>query len=173
MDEDARPAFQQMVSDLLTNGCRTIVVESLDRLARQYDIQQRLTEYLASKGISVISANTNEDITAALMGDPMRRAMVQVQGIFAELDKNMLIAKLRKARERKKQKTGKCEGRLAFGEKPGEAEILARILELSTNGMSCRRVAKTLNEMQLPTREGGSWNSSTVAKIAARNRLVT
>lgn len=172
-DEDARPAFQAMVADLLGNGCRTIVVESLDRLARQYDIQQRLAEYLASKGIALISANTNEDITAALMGDPMRRAMVQVQGIFAELDKNMLIAKLRKARERKKEKTGKGEGRHAYGEKTGEAEILAEILDLDRRGLSCRNVASALNKKQLPTRAGGPWLGSTVAKILARSRLVT
>jgi DNA invertase Pin-like site-specific DNA recombinase len=93
-DEEGRPAFQQMIADLLGNGCRTIVIESLDRLARGYAIQEQLITYLASKGLTLISANTGEDITAAMMGDPMKRAMVQMQGIFAELDQNMLVAKL-------------------------------------------------------------------------------
>ena len=91
LGEEHRPAFQRMVADLLSNGCRSVVVSSLDRFARQYDIQQQLATYLASKEIALYSANTGENITAALMGDPMRRAMVQMQGIFFELDKNLIM----------------------------------------------------------------------------------
>src|SRR5258708_6982056 len=129
-DAEERPAFQRMIGELLGNGCRTIVIESLDRLARGYAIQEQLITYIASKGLTLIAANTGEDITAAMMGDPMKRAMVQMQGIFAELDKNMLVAKLRKARERKKAKDGQCEGRKAFGHYPGEATVLNTILAM-------------------------------------------
>ena len=131
--EESRPGFQSMVSDLLGNGCRTIVIESLDRLARQYDIQQQLATYLASKGLALISANTGEDITAALMGDPMRRALVQIQGIFAELDKNLLVAKLRKARERQKAAMGRSEGRKPFGQDPDRprTSALAEIRDIA------------------------------------------
>lgn len=168
LGEEARPAFQQMVADLLGNGCRTIVIESLDRLARQYDIQQQLATYLASKELTLISANTGEDITAALMGDPMRRALVQIQGIFAELDKNMLIAKLRKARQRKREKCGKGEGRKAYGEKPGEEETLNRIKACQSSGLSCRAIASLLNNDAVPARMGGAWKPGTVAKILLR-----
>jgi site-specific DNA recombinase len=168
LGEESRPGFQQMVSDLLSNGCRTIVIEGLDRLARQYDIQQQLATYLASKGIALISANTGEDITAALMGDPMRRALVQIQGIFAELDKNLLIAKLRKARDRKKKLTGKGTGRHAFGEKPGEEFVLVGIQERRASGMTSSQIADDLNSGGIPTRMGGMWKASTVAKILRR-----
>lgn len=168
LGEESRPAFQRMVSDLLGNGCRTIVIESLDRLARQYDIQQQLATYLASKGLTLISANTGEDITAALMGDPMRRALVQIQGIFAELDKNLLVAKLAKARQRKKELTGKGCGRDAYGTKPGEAQILTQITSLRTGGASCKSIATVLNNQGVPTRMGGIWGSATIAKILGR-----
>ena len=124
LDEEHRPAFQQMISDLLGNGCRTIVIEGMSRLAREYRTQEHLIIYIASKGLTLISADTGEDITAAMMGDPMRRALVQIQGIFSELDKNLLVAKLRKARDRQRELTGKSEGRKAFGEKDGEKPIL-------------------------------------------------
>ena len=168
LGEESRPAFQQMVSDLLGNGCRTIVIESLDRLARQYDIQQQLATYLASKGLTLISANTGEDITAALMGDPMRRALVQIQGIFAELDKNLLIAKLRKARERKKSKTGKGEGRDAFGVKDGEALTLEQMKEWRSTGATFQHVADDLNNCGYKGRTGKPWKASVVAKILSR-----
>jgi len=41
-DETSRPQFQEMVADLLKNGIRTIVLERLDRLAREYRIQESL-----------------------------------------------------------------------------------------------------------------------------------
>lgn len=40
--EEDREVFKQMVSEILRNGVRTIVVEGLDRLAREYRIQEQL-----------------------------------------------------------------------------------------------------------------------------------
>lgn len=168
-DEESRPAFQTMIAELLGNGCRTIIVESLDRLARQYDIQQQLATYIASKGIALISANTGEDITAALMGDPMRRALVQIQGIFAELDKNLTVSKLRKARDRQKAKTGRCEGVKPYGSLPGEENGLRRICEYAAFG-NADQIAYLMNENGPPTRSGGLWRASTIRKILARER---
>jgi DNA invertase Pin-like site-specific DNA recombinase len=168
LGEEARPAFQAMIADLLGNGCRTIVIESMDRLARQYDIQQQLATYIASKGLRLISANTGEDITAALMGDPMRRALVQIQGIFGELDKNMLVNKLRKARERKKAATGKCEGRKRYGSTPDERSILNVMRSMHFHGMGYAEIAENLNDEGKPTRYGGKWHAGTVSKILRR-----
>ena len=35
---EQRPAFQAMLAELLSNGCRTIIVEDLSRLARRYAV---------------------------------------------------------------------------------------------------------------------------------------
>ena len=93
-DETSRPQFQEMVSDLLKNGIRTIIVERLDRLAREYTIQESLIIYLASKGITLISATTEENVTAAISQDPMKKALIQMQGVFSELEKNLFFFKL-------------------------------------------------------------------------------
>lgn len=170
LDEESRPAFQEMIADLLGNGCRTIVIEGMHRLAREYRTQEHLIIYLASKGITLISADTGEDITDAMMGDPMRRALVQIQGIFAELEKNLLVAKLAKARQRKKEKTGKGTGRHAFGEKPEEVQILETMKALDSSGNSCRKIAEMLNIRGIPSRSRKLWRSSTVAKILAREK---
>ena len=37
-----------------------------------------------------------------------------MQGIFSQLDKSLLVKKLRKAREQKRKETGKCEGRKGY-----------------------------------------------------------
>ena len=107
-DENDRPKFKTMISTIIENDCDTIIVESLDRLAREYRIQESLLIYMASKGINLIAANTGENITKAISDDPMKKALIQIQGVFAELDKSLLVKKLRKAREKVRKEKGKC-----------------------------------------------------------------
>jgi DNA invertase Pin-like site-specific DNA recombinase len=115
-DETQRPAFQDMITDILKNGVRTVIIEGMDRLARDVSIQTALITYLASKNITLISARTDQDITQAVLNDPMQKALVQIQGVFSELEKDLLVKKLKQARDRKKAETGKCEGRKSYTE---------------------------------------------------------
>ena len=75
---------------------------------RGLGVQLQLVGLLCSKGITLISADTQQDITAAFSGDPMLKAMIQGQGVFAKLDKSILVKKLRKASEQVKAKEGLC-----------------------------------------------------------------
>ena len=52
---------------MLSNGCRVIIVERLDRLARDLGIQLQLVGLLCSKGITLMSADTQQDATRILM----------------------------------------------------------------------------------------------------------
>src|SRR4051794_35939215 len=115
--EADRPQFNEMVGRILGNGVRTILVESLDRLAREVMVQSLLLAKLAQHGITLMNCVTGEDVTAAMEQDPMRRALIQIQSVFSELEKSRLVSKLRRAREAKKAATGRCEGQKPFGEK--------------------------------------------------------
>ena len=164
-DETNRPAFQSMIEDAMATGIKTVVVESLDRFARDLGVQLQLLAYLKSKGIALVSATTGEDITASMDSDPMRRAMVQMQGIFSELEKNLLVRKLRKARQAKKALTGRCEGNKPYGFYPSESPIRSHILAMAGSGASCRAIAMRLNSEGTPTRRGGPWHDVVVASI--------
>jgi site-specific DNA recombinase len=165
--EAERPAFAEMLHDLLTNGCRTIIVESLDRFARDLSVQLQLTALLASRGLTLVNASTGQDVTAAMQQDPMVRAMVQIQGVFAELDKRLTVAKLAKARQLKRRRCGACEGRKPFGTRPGEADTLARLRQLN-DGRSFYAIAGQLNRERLPSRTGRPWAAVTVKRILGR-----
>ena len=152
-DHEDREVFQDMVSAILRNGVRAIVVEGLDRLAREYRVQEQLIIYLASKGITLIDSRTGEDVTKAVNEDPMKKALIQMQGIFAELEKNLLVKKLRLARETKRKADGKCEGRKGWGDVPEERDaILSQIKALRRKPKLGKRltyveVASQLNEL--------------------------
>lgn len=168
-----RPVFTQMLADMLSNSCRVVIVERLDRLARDLVLQLQLVGLLCSKGITLISADTQQDVTAAFSGDPMLKAMIQVQGVFSELDKSMLVAKLRKARQDKKAKTGRCEGRKPFGFYEGEDKTLKRIKQLHRKPRGGKRlgpyqIAQILNKESYATRTGVPWHGSHVSAILKR-----
>jgi DNA invertase Pin-like site-specific DNA recombinase len=169
LDREDRPAFKQMIADLAENGCKTIIVERLDRLARRFGTQESLLTYLVGEGLTLYAADSGENVTEAMMGDPMRRALVQIQGIFAELDKNMTIAKLRKARQRLRQANGKCEGRMAYGTKTEETSILEHILDAHRLGNNAELIAKKLNAYGYKSRYGKPWQGATVRKILNRH----
>ena len=185
-DENSRPAFQEMVSDLLGNGCRVIIVERLQRLARLLRIQEQLVIYLASKELTLFSADTGENITEAIKGDAMKWALVQMQGVFNELDRRLLVEKLAKARKRIKtqgRRPGQkgystdfilntnAEGRKPMGQKPGESIIVDRMFALKASGLNYKQVADALNSEGHKTRYGKQWSTSGVHKILTRKPL--
>lgn len=170
--EADRPEFNRMVATILGNGVRTILVESLDRLARDVMVQSLLLAKLAQHDIALINCVTGEDVTACMSEDPMRKALIQIQSVFSELEKSRLVSKLRRAREAKRERQGKCEGRKAFGEKEGEGEVirLMRFLRRKREGkqMSFARIAAELNGRGIRTRMGARWHTTTVANILKR-----
>jgi len=169
--ESARPVFEDMLADLLSNGCRVIICECLDRLARDLAVQLQIIAMLASKKITLINAMTGQDVTAP--SDPMSRAMIQIQGSFAELDKSLLVRKLKKGRQAKRSKDGYCEGRKPFGFRPGENDTIARMKQLyrkkpGEDRLTCHAIAKVLNREERPTRSGSKWQGCQVRRILDR-----
>lgn len=171
-DAEARPAFQDMLSTILKNGVRTIIIEGLDRLARELQVQETLLVYLASKDITLISARTEEDVTEAIKSDPMKKALIQIQGVFAELEKNLLVKKLRTAREHKRTEEGKCEGRKSTKEL--DPDVIKRIKSLrrkrpNTKRMSYSKIAELLNAEGSRTISGRKWTMANVSMVLKRN----
>ena len=176
-DETERAEFSAMVNAILRNGIRVIIVESLDRLAREYRIQEQLLIYLASKDITLIAANTEEDITSAITSDPMQKAMVQMQGIFAELDKSLLVKKLRNGRAKRREKYGKCEGRKSYAEANPDLLNLIRKLRRKPRSsikkkLTFDQVAERLNEAGHTATNGKPFTGNTVRGILHRQKNV-
>jgi DNA invertase Pin-like site-specific DNA recombinase len=104
-----------------------------------------------------------------LDSDPARVLFQQIMGAIAQYDRTMIVMKLRAARKRMKQTTGRCEGRKPYGCRPGEAETLERVRTLRATGQTWDSIAATLNTESVPTRVlGRRWFGSTVAKILRR-----
>lgn len=163
-----RPALQDLIAALYSNGVHAVIIEKLDRLARDLMVQETIIGELRKKGIEVISV-TEPDLCS---DDPSRKLMRQIMGAIAEYDRVMIVQKLRAARGRKKLKHGKAEGRHAFGEKPSEASTLEQIREWRGTGATPKKIAEDLNACGYKSRSGLPWRGTTVAKIIRRMEAV-
>lgn len=157
-----RPAWTDMMLEL--NGCTTIVIESLNRLARDLMVQEHIIADLKHRGITLISVAEPDLCT----DDPSRKLLRQIMGAIAEYDRAMIVLKLRGARRRMKASTGRCEGRKPFGHKPGEERTLDMIRLMGRHGMINEEIAKRLNDGGYATRSGKQWAGPTIAKILRR-----
>ena len=170
--EADRPVFHEMVEDLLSNSVRLIIVESMDRFARDAMVQGNLIAHLILTKIDLISAASNQNVTEEQEKNPWIKMLVQVQGSFAELEKSLLVRRLKAGRERAR-KAGRKEGVKPFGSRDGEKDVLKRMRQLyrkPRNGKrrSYYRIAKLLNQEGLPTRTGKQWQGPTVKGILQR-----
>jgi DNA invertase Pin-like site-specific DNA recombinase len=105
-----RPAFAEMMTALHSNGVRAILIEKLDRLARDLMVQEATIADLQKHGFILVSV-AEPDLMAT---DPTRILMRQLMGAVAQYDKSQIVLKLRGARMRKRAKEGHCEGRKTF-----------------------------------------------------------
>lgn len=161
-----RPAFVAMMEALHSNGVKLVLVESLGRLARDLMVQESILHDLKRNGFELVSV-AEPDLCS---DDPSRKLMRQIMGAFHEYEKQMIVVKLRGARQRTKLKSGRCEGRKAFGSYPGENETLSRLAQLEESGMTATDIARVLNSEGRKTRRGGAWLQPTISKIINRRK---
>src|ERR1017187_2323596 len=157
-----RPAWAQLMTALHANGIKTIIIEKLDRLARDLMVQEATIGDLQKHGFTLVSV-AEPDLMAT---DPTRILMRQLMGAVAQYDKSQIVLKLRGARQRMKAREGRCEGRKPYGERDGEAAAIERMRGLRTAGMAFQQIAMVLNAEGVPTRTGGNrWRGCTVNGI--------
>ena len=164
---EQRPALARLLIDLEENGrdIKTILIERMDRLARDLMVQEAIISDLQHKGFDLISVTEGEDL---LSEDPTRKLVRQVLGAIAEYDKTMTVLKLRAARERKRAKVGKCEGRKSYSEAMPEVIKEIRRLRRKRKGMPRRtfiKVADELNGNGFKTMTGKPFTGQVVQNI--------
>jgi DNA invertase Pin-like site-specific DNA recombinase len=161
-----RPQFAAMVEAIADAGGGCIVVERMDRLARDLRISEFLLAECRKRCIPVYSADQGALIDIASSDiDPTRTLLRQILGALAEWEKSVLVMKLRKARDRKRAATGRCEGPKPFGLTPFEAKIKEDMALAKANGASYQEVADWLNSCKHVTKAGKPWNRAAVYQV--------
>jgi DNA invertase Pin-like site-specific DNA recombinase len=160
-----REGFKALLERLAGNGIRSIIIESPDRFARDLAVQLAGHDYLKKLGVELIPATAPDFFTE---DTPTAVLVRQVLGAIAQFEKSSLVAKLKAARDRKRERTGKCGGRKSYAERDGGMVALARELR-GTDGRprSLRKIAAGLAERGYMTPSGRPYSASAVASMLA------
>ena len=155
-----RPSFQRMIGDIETKKVNMVITKDLSRLGRDYIMTGHYMErYFPEHRVRYISLldgiDTGVDSTANDI-TPFRAIM---NDMYAK-DISKKIKSVKRDKQRKGQFIG---GKPMYGYKmhPTEknkivideevAQVVRRIFALALSGMSCRKIATTLNEEGVPT----------------------
>lgn len=157
-----RPGFSAMLDRIAGNGVRTVIVESPDRFARDLAVQLAGHDYLKGLGVVLIPASAPDFF---LEDTPTAVLVRQVLGAIAQFDKATTIAKLRAARDRKREREGKCEGRKSYAEANPELVEKAKALSDQRPRLSLRRISAELATAGFTTPRGLPYSASAVASM--------
>lgn len=155
----ARPGFLAMLDRIASNGVRTIIVESPDRFARDLAVQLAGHDYLKGLGVSLIPASAPDFFTE---DTPTAVLVRQVLGAIAQFDKASTVAKLKAARDRKREATGKCGGRKTYAEAERSKDAVALAKQLHGQRMSYRKISAELASKGHTTATGKPYVASAI-----------
>jgi DNA invertase Pin-like site-specific DNA recombinase len=160
-----RPGFMEMLRRVVSNGAKTIIVESPDRFARDLAVQLAGHDMLKSQGIALIPATAPDFFTE---DTPTAVLVRQVLGAIAQFEKASIVAKLAVARKRKRDATGKCEGRKSFAETRPDTVALARKLRRKKpkgGQLSLRAIAGEVAALGHLNERGKLFNPKSIAAM--------
>lgn len=134
-----RPEFKKVLSHCAKHSVGMILVETANRFSRDLMVQIKGYDYLKSQQIDLIPVDApahfqDED-------NPTAEMIRLILGTVSQYEKKSLVKKLGDARERKRTKKGRCEGRIP---PPDEAVALAK--QLRGEGISYRAIGEKLSE---------------------------
>lgn len=123
-------------------------------------------DLLKDRGIELIPVDAPDHFTDETPTAVMVR---QILGAVSEFEKASLVQKLRKARERKRVETGRCEGRKPVPEEVvKQAKRLRRKSPRTGKRLSLRRVAAALADMGHTALSGRPYGAESVKQMVAK-----
>ncbi|WP_336646276.1 recombinase family protein [Microbacterium sp. USHLN186] len=176
LEATQRDGLMSALATLQEGNVDALIVARLDRLSRKLTVEEAVLAEVWRRNRAVHSADSGE-VKRDDPDDPMRTAMRQMMGVFAELDRAIIVKRLRDGRKAKAAKGGRAVGPAPYGyiardgglyPVPEEQDALARMNELRARGKTMQHIADVLAAEGYPTKRGGRWTSPVVSRILSR-----
>jgi site-specific DNA recombinase len=172
-----RPGLQQALAAAAVGEYDILLVYRVDRLARSLRSLVAILDDLDLVGVGLRSASEPVDTTS-----PVGRMLVQMLGVFAQFEREVIIDRVIAGMERKAASGRWTGGTRPYGYQldtgtdtlvphPAEAAVLRQIFtRYAETRAGTRAIAAQLNDHGLPNRHGRPWSGQTIARILA-NRV--
>jgi DNA invertase Pin-like site-specific DNA recombinase len=159
----SRPGFSDMLTYMLGNGARIVLVENASRFARDLAVQLVGHDLLKSKGISLIPVDAPDHF----QDDTPTATMVRsILGAVSQFEKEALVLKLRKARDRKRRESGRCEGNPRWLPVPDAAIQVAKAAQ--GRGLSLRAIAAELASQSYLSPSGKTYGAESIKRMLSK-----
>lgn len=173
---EGRPGLLEALNAIRGREAAGLVVARLDRLARDLTLQEGTLAKVWALDGTVFSADVGE-VAQDDPDDPMRTALRKMVGVFAELERGMIRARLRAGRAERAAQGAWGGGHAPFGYRaqggklvPDKKEqaTITRARDLRGAGESLRSIGATLEAEGRKPRRSTRWHPRTVAAILGR-----
>lgn len=151
-----RPQLAVALHMLAAGEADALIVAKLDRATRSVADLCNLLDLADKQGWDFIALDLGIDTST-----PMGRAMAQMSGVFAELERKMIGQRTKDALAVKKANGVRLGRKVEMDE-----EVRLRIVAEHDAGRSLNGIANTLTAEQVPTARGGvRWYASTISRV--------
>ena len=164
----SRPAGKQLISALLGNGIKIVLVYDGNRIGRTMGAFWSFAQMCKDDKISVLDKE-GKDLCSNITGG--------FESIMAAEDRDRTVERFAAGKKYWREKGKRCEGRHPYGQHPrheydSEREIVARIERMHANGLPKYQIKKQLNLEGIKTRYGCEWRITTITNILRREKHV-
>ena len=173
LDHDARPGLAAALATIEAGEADALIVYKLDRLARSLTVQEAALAHVWRNGGEVYAVDQGQ-VPRDDVADPMRTALRQMIGVFSQLERGMIAARMQAGRRLKHAQGGYAYGAPPYGWRARNRELIpiaseqqsiALARKLRNEGVSLRTIAQTLENLGHERRNGSTrWHPSQVAR---------
>ena len=164
---DQRPGMSDLLDAVLSNGTRTILVESPDRFARDAVVQELGHRMLKERGVELIPTTAPDYFT---YDTPTTELVRTILGAVNAFDRRQTVEKLKAARDRKSAALGRrVEGRKPVRDATiQEAKRLYRRSPKTGRRRSLREIAEELSKLGHTAPSGGKYHAGSIRQMLER-----
>jgi DNA invertase Pin-like site-specific DNA recombinase len=187
----ARPGLTAALDMIRSGEADALLLPKLDRLARTLSVQEAALASVWAQGGRVFLPEG--EVLRDDPDDPMRTAMRQMMGVFSQLERGMITARLRAGRAAKAAAGGYAYGSPPFGWRADktsptglapvavEQRGIERMVAWRADGVPMREMARRLNGEGIPPKrrtadrhsprgnQAPIWSVSSIRRVLARH----
>ncbi len=174
---DVRLGLHDALAAVKDRAVGGLVVYRLDRLARKLTVQEATLSKVWDVGGAVFAVDLGE-VPRDDPDDPVKTALRQMVGVFAQLERGMIAARLRSGRLLKAERGGYAGfGAPPYGTRSVAGELVVdtteqravgRALALRSSGASLRTIARALTDEGYRPKRSDRWHPETLRRMLER-----
>ncbi len=146
------------------------IVYKLDRMSRSLRQAIEFSDFLQKRGVTLHSVCEKIDTSS-----PQGKLFFNLMNALSSFEADVISWRTKEALQGKKsrsERVGKvpygmrlCDDGVHLHKEPIEQQVICRVKRYAKKGMSCRSIARKLNQIGKPTKEQKAWTHVQIGKI--------